>query len=427
MALIMTNSPECLKSEVDLFALPPTQTAIEGGEWIEFLPLSSIKDGPIEFNITGSTEDYIDLSSTQLHVKLRVTKKDGKPLLDTDLVSPANLPLHSLFSQVDVSLNGRNITNSSHTYPYRAYIETLLNYGRDAKMGPLTMEGFHKDTAGSMADHENNEGMKERSKHIANSRSYDLLGRVHCSLFFQQRLLLNLVDVKLRLVRSKPSFFLISSTADYNVHIDHASLFVRKVRVNPAVAIGHAKALEKTTAKYPINRVLCKVYSVAQGSMSFVQDNVYLGAMPQRVIIGLVDNESFNGTFRSNPFDFKHYDLNFVSVYVDGRPVPHKPLEPNFETGNTVRAYNNLFRVEEDRGIDITREEFHSGYTLFCFSLLPDQSDCGHLHLVKHSNLRVELKFAKALPKTISVIIYGEFQNLIEITKSRSVLCDFSG
>ncbi|GIY99334.1 uncharacterized transposon-derived protein F54H12.3 [Caerostris extrusa] len=44
---------------------------------------------------------------------------------------------------------------------------------------------------------------------------------------------------------------------------------------------GHAKALENGTAKYPLNRVLCKVYSVPQGSMSFVQDNIFVGQMPK--------------------------------------------------------------------------------------------------------------------------------------------------
>lgn len=426
--MIMEHSSECLKSEVDLFSLPPTQTAIEGGEWIEFLPLSSIKDigAPLEFNVTGCAENYMDLSATQLHVRVRVTKGDDTPLPENELVAPVNLLLHSLFSQIDITLNGRNITNSSHTYPYRAYIETLLNYGQDAKNGPLAMEGYIKDTAGYMNNLENNEGMKKRGGYIAKSRSYDLMGRLHCSLFFQQRLLLNLVDMKVRLVRTKPSFCLVAAAEDYNVVIDHASLFVRKVKVSPAVAIGHAKALEKTTAKYPINRVICKVYSVAKGNMSFVQDNVFLGPMPNRVVIGLVDNEAYNGTYNTNPFEFKHYDLNFISVYVDGRPVPHKALEPNFTTGNIVRAYNNLFRSGEDRGIDLTREEFKRGYALFCFSLLPDQSECGHLHLLRQGNLRVELKFSKALQKTISVIVYGEFQNLIEITKARSVLCDFS-
>lgn len=164
--------------------------------------------------------------------------------------------------------------------------------------------------------------------------------------------------------------------------------------------------------------------------MSFVQDNVFLGQMPKRVVVGCIDNDAFNGTYKSNPFDFKHYDVNFMSVYVDGHPVPHKPIEPNFASGNTIRCYTSLFqgteKLGQDKGIHISREEFGQGYTLYAFDLTPDMCDGGHMNLIHQGNLRVEIKFGKALVKTVSVLIYAEFQNIIEITKSRSILCDFS-
>ncbi|GFV23631.1 hypothetical protein TNCV_246171, partial [Trichonephila clavipes] len=37
---------------------------------------------------------------------------------------------------------------------------------------------------------------------------------------------------------------------------------LKKVHINPGVLIAHAKALEKATAKYPIDRVNCKVFSM---------------------------------------------------------------------------------------------------------------------------------------------------------------------
>ncbi|GIY61030.1 uncharacterized protein CDAR_311301 [Caerostris darwini] len=58
-----------------------------------------------------------------------------------------------------------------------------------------------------------------------------------------------------------------------------------KLCVSPGVILGHVKALENDTAKYPLNRVLYKVYSVPQGSMSFVQDNIFVGQMPKRIIV----------------------------------------------------------------------------------------------------------------------------------------------
>lgn len=134
MAFIHEGSCECTKSELDLFSIPPTQTSIDNGIDVEYHPISSLSDGaPIEFEVSSSGDDYIDYANSYLYVRAKITRANGTNLEETDTVGPVNNFLHSLFSQVDVSLNGTQITNSTNTYPYRAYIETLLSYGSSAK------------------------------------------------------------------------------------------------------------------------------------------------------------------------------------------------------------------------------------------------------------------------------------------------------
>ncbi|GFV84592.1 uncharacterized protein F54H12.2 [Trichonephila clavipes] len=126
MAFLLKDSPECAKSELNLFALPPTQTVIERGQWVQFHPIANVSDGgPIEFVISGSGEEYLDLSQTQLYVRAKILRNDGRLITEENKVGPVNLFLHSLFSQVDISLNERIISSSSNTYAYRAIIETL--------------------------------------------------------------------------------------------------------------------------------------------------------------------------------------------------------------------------------------------------------------------------------------------------------------
>ncbi|GFX78921.1 uncharacterized protein F54H12.2 [Trichonephila clavipes] len=248
-----------------------------------------------------------------------------------------------------------------------------------------------------------------------------MIGRLHADLFNQDRLLLNLVDLKIKLIRSKTEFCLMGDR-DYKVVFDHISLFVRKVRVNPGVLIEHAKALEKATAKYPIDRVVCKVFSIPQSSYSFIQDNVFWGQMPKRLVLTCVDNDAFNGNCKKSLFEFNHFNMNFLGVYVDGQPMPHQPLELDFEK-DYIRAYQNLF-LQSD-GLYLSRTEFPKGYALYLFDLSPDLCDGEHFNLIKHNNLRIELKFNKALEQTVSFIVFAEFESLIEIDKTRNVLFDF--
>ena len=135
--------------------------------------------GPIEFLIPGSGDDYLDLANTMLHVQVKVTRANGDDLDLADPVGPVNNWLHSLFGQVDVYLNGTLVTPSTNTYAYRAYIETLLSYGPDAKDTQLTSQLWYKDTATHMdaveivEGHAANEGFVTRRANIVRSRMVD--------------------------------------------------------------------------------------------------------------------------------------------------------------------------------------------------------------------------------------------------------------
>ena len=142
---------ECYKYETDLFSPVPTQTTVEDGSWDRIAPLSGYETGTLEFNV-APTDEYIDLSETQLYLSCSIRKKvnDKYELLDNNKVGPINNLLHSLFSQVTLWLNNTQIENSNGSYAYRAYIENLLNYGTGAKTSHLKTCLFEKDTPGLM-------------------------------------------------------------------------------------------------------------------------------------------------------------------------------------------------------------------------------------------------------------------------------------
>ena len=153
MSYVHPFSKRCDKSEVDLFRVPPTQQSLERGRWIDYAPLSSVENpnSAITFLIAG-TDEYIDLSKTILTVTGKVTLKDGTSKLaggGQSNVAPVNNFLHSLFRQVDVYLNGKQVTPAMGTYAYRSYIETLLNYDVSAKESQFS-SAFNRNTDGGI-------------------------------------------------------------------------------------------------------------------------------------------------------------------------------------------------------------------------------------------------------------------------------------
>ena len=104
-----------------------------------------------------------------------------------------------------------------------------------------------------------------------------MIGHLHCDVFNQEKLLINGVELRVRLVRSRDSFCLMDPTGCYSVHIDEANLLVRRVKISPGILLAHAQSLSKTTAKYPLTRVEVKAITMHSGIQGETLDNIILG------------------------------------------------------------------------------------------------------------------------------------------------------
>ena len=433
--LVHPSSAESTTSQLDLFSVPPSQTSLEEGSFTEYHPASVLTStGPIEFIISAENSNYIDLANSFLYVRANVTTAAGADLTKNVEIAPECNFLHTLWTQVDVYLNGSLVTQSNNNYPYRAYIENLLSFGQDAKNSQLSALLWHRNTSEHFDTRgATNLGYTKRKALAAESKEMDMMGKLHLDLFFQNRYLLNGVEVRLRLIRSNDLFCLHGNAnqADNKVSLKEVTLFVRKVKPNPAVQLAHVKALQHGTAKYPLRRVEVKSFTVPTGNRSITKENLFLGQLPTRMVVGVVDNDAYNGVITKSPFNFKHNNINFMTIYRDGVQIPSKPLQPDFTNDRFVRSYVRLFRQTgqyyRDTGNAISREQYKDGCALFAFDLTPqmDSSEVG-FELIKHGNIRIEIHFAIATARTLTVIVFAEHDNLLEIDQDRNVAFDYT-
>ena len=128
------------------------------------------------------------------------------------------------------------------------------------------MAMYTKDQAGRLDDVDpaRNSGLSERFEHFKGSRTVEIYGRIHSDLFYQGRLILNGLPLKIVMHRNKSTFALLAASgSDYKILSTEALLCVRKVRLTPHKFQEIQQSLEKVPAIYPINRVDVKTYSVA--------------------------------------------------------------------------------------------------------------------------------------------------------------------
>ena len=98
MAFVHRQSCDGVKSELDLFAVPPMQTSIEYGRWVEHQHLTSLDSvRPItEFVIPGTGDAYLDIANIYLLIRTKVVRGVGTDLAADTPVAHVNNWLHSL-------------------------------------------------------------------------------------------------------------------------------------------------------------------------------------------------------------------------------------------------------------------------------------------------------------------------------------------
>ncbi len=418
-------SQACAKSELLVFEPLATQVCVTKASWLDIHPLNSVQTiGPINFHIPSADECYYDLNDTVLYLKCRVDGLDAKA--DNTDVAPVNLLLSSLFSDVEVSLNSKKIDGNDFLYPYKSYIANLLNNDTSMKKTQLYASGFLKDQAGEF-DTSTNRAHRERARWVDKGKSFELMGPLNIAFFHQSKYLLPKVGLNIKLTRAKQAFFMMNfGSANIDFKITSAILYVRRCFVTPSIFKAHEAGLKFNNALYPIQKSVISNFTIAKGSSTDNRELLNGVDVPKLVVIGLVDNGAFNGDFKKNPFNFKNFNLSFISLMKNGESTPFPGLQLDYNNNTYLRAYMSMiqslemFTVNDSNGI--TLDDFKNGTALYVFNLTPDLSYSGGCaQKFENCTLRLDMKFGKALETSINVIVYSIYDSSIEISSDRNI------
>ena len=68
-----------------------------------------------------------------------------------------------------------------------------------------------------------------------------------------------------------------------------------------------------------------------------------------------------------------------------------------------------------------------NGFFMIVYDLTPDAAASeGHASPPTNGDIRIDLKFTKALPEAITCLLYLEYENSVRIDLARNVSIDFS-
>src|SRR5271154_322638 len=315
MALIHSSSQPSFGGQVDLFSSLRTDTTTQSSLYTQYKPTINVQDSDskLEFKMIGSASQYLNLEDSFLHLKVKLVTADGQDIPAGEDLSCTNYLLHTMFSQCDVFINNQLISTTDNCYGFKAYFEAMFSYNNEYfdTQGRCAM--FYKDTKGGILD-DVNIGYANRKIVLNASSVVEMIDKLKFDLSKQMsnRLILSDTNISIVLTRAPDSFALLSKKpsslklADGSVFVPKlkimdATFHVRKEVLYPSIIVSHQKLLEKgEVAKYFCKRSEMKYFTIPAGNQSFIEENVFVSKIPNKVILALVPSKAFNGNFACN-------------------------------------------------------------------------------------------------------------------------------
>ena len=439
-------STECLRSELELFTLPNFQSQLTSWKYIDFFPVTSLNhSGPLEFVIQGNASHYFDLNESLLLFESSILNEDGsiieKTTTATDehfknqIVAPINNFHSSHFKSIEIYLNGVLISQTDNLYAYKAFFQKLLGYDLQTKETVLEMGQFYNDSGilNEMTTNDcalassKNKGLTKRFAISANSKTFSSLGKIHSELFLQPKFIPAKHEIRVKFHRSDPAFSLIAKDdLKYTVSIKKAILRVKQYEVPPHVLEPHAILLDKKhNMKFPVRHVEMKYFTAGAQRSDLSEQNIVNGILPHRVIVGLVDSAAFNGTIQTNPLNFQHFNLSSIVLRESGIPVPYEEISVDFTNDLYNEGFFSLYQAagkswDSPNNLGLRYDQYKAGYALYGFNL-SNTADHNCLDLIKTGKLSLNIKLSEPSTASITIIVYLEYNKVIEIDKDGNV------
>ena len=311
-----------------IFSLPATSTSVNSGKWVEYEPIANVDTPPIEFIIHPSP-DYIDLSKCYLRFRFKVTKANGDDI-DNARAFPVNNIMHTMIKQFSVTLNNTLVTEQSDTYAYRAYLETIVAFPKDAAKSYLMAPGWYIDDnatpegrigpipgggtvngniLGVVATSNTNlmdvhdatrntgagqwdPGAVTRQKLVDGSAVVSVEGTPAHALFHSKRYLVDNIEMKIRIDLNSDAFALMSLAQTEKIKLVESTFVVRFAKISNKKREEHLKTMtglgggRPQPALYPMERGDVQTYVIQDNVRSFEEMDIWQGRVPRHVVAG---------------------------------------------------------------------------------------------------------------------------------------------
>jgi hypothetical protein len=473
------NASEIIPDYMNLHSTLPTQAAVEKKNYRIVAPTTAIEStGPISFQVLSGSDEAIYPSEIRIELEIQIRDRQGNRIqfweaangadptaagyvaahaTDLSKVLPVNGIGHALFSDIEVWLNDTKIASYDGMYAYKADMQCRLFTNSQNKKHSLKSCGFESedypfdsingDAAafqalvrvdvrgdGEAVDDSRSKTGKifaRRSVEARNSNPMFYIDKIYSEIFNQQKILPPGARLGIKLERHSPEFCLLSPIDgnQYTIKIENMHLKVPIVKIDNHFALQMMhKLYSGENMHFPLRRFECTSYMVGHYVRNLSKDNILVGDItPRRIFVVMVDGDAKNGSYKKDPFNYQHYNLEEIKILISGQlgAVPAIKCDYQHHKGS-IKAVHQLLTTlgsedtNEEVGIDVYNFSKRNNIYAFDVAGFSNELVNGFTKEMRQPT-GLDIRLRAALGETICVIIFKEYDAEIIINKSGEV------
>lgn len=348
----------------------PTDLRYQLVEFVKYSPQSALSShGDIRFYLpprTGAAVYF--LKDIFIEARVNLQNEDGTKISDGKDVSVVNNTPHSLLKRLSLKIGDVSIVNTDNDfYYYKAYLKNLLSNSSTVKASQIGKgaDNWVTDTSGFFDSNDtSNVGYFSRAQSFrytettagASTLKYygddvTYLARLQHDLVSCDVPLIPGIEVNVEMSLNKKEFVVKTNDSDakYVLKVKELYLHVPIGILSASLYNSMEATLKNTPVLMHYTRTSVSVLEIPTDSLNFTAETIFSRTqVPSKIIIGFVDTEAFNGSYKKNGFNFRRSWTGASSVSQVQRP-PSPPPPP---------AQRTRQRVEES-DVEILNTEIH--------------------------------------------------------------------
>ena len=272
----------------------------------EIYPTTSIDENCIEFEFQTDRNYYVGLRQSFLALKVKFVKgraydtyeskekkkehKDESVVFtetgDDDSeeegiarVTYVNNIMCSIFSNVEAYINNQQIYNSNGLYAHKSYISNNFRGAITEYKGLLHCEGYdYEQDPEDIANPLPHPFFTRRMKLLSRPDGFMLYGKLGIDFFSTSELLYPNMKIGLRLIRTRPNFYMISDNPNVSLGIVDCSLYTRRIALKDDFHKKKMDMLAYAPVEYNYWETLAKTFIIPARQNQFIQENIFNNA-----------------------------------------------------------------------------------------------------------------------------------------------------